>query len=418
MLDTGADINVIKLNAVKPNIHCTPTDNTQITGTTDGTIKTLGSVNVQIGNSWHVFHLVDNSFPIKEDGILGTKFLYTENATISFGTGTITTDNCKPLKILDENIVSIPSRTGKVISLKVANPTLKTGFIDNIDLGPSIFLGKALVTNRNGLAYAYVINSSETAVKIRGPVVTLEEVDKPEDLGSQLTDTRLTSVQSILLTKARENNTNNTSRTLHFSPNYDSERLHTLMENLRLNHLNDEEKQSITDLAIEFNHLFFLPGDKLKHTQLVSHTIPTTDDIPIHTKQYRYPQIHKEEINTQVNKLLDQHIIKHSSSPYNSPVWIVPKKTDAAGNKKWRMVIDFRKLNEKTVGDAYPLPNITDILDQLGSAKYFSKFDLASGFHQIPMHPDHSPKTAFSTPHGHYEYNRMPFGLKNAPSTF
>lgn len=82
------------------------------------------------------------------------------------------------------------------------------------------------------------------------------------------------------------------------------------------------------------------------------------------------------------------------------------------------MVLDFRTLNEKTIGDAYPLPNIADILDQLGSAKYFSIFDLASGFHQIKMHPDDSHKTAFSTPHGHCEFDRMPFGLKNAPATF
>ena len=82
------------------------------------------------------------------------------------------------------------------------------------------------------------------------------------------------------------------------------------------------------------------------------------------------------------------------------------------------MVVDFRDLNQRTVGDAYPLPNITDILDQLGGAMYFSVFDLASGFHQIKMAPEDQWKTAFSTPNGHYEYTRMPMGLKNAPATF
>jgi len=80
------------------------------------------------------------------------------------------------------------------------------------------------------------------------------------------------------------------------------------------------------------------------------------------------------------------------------------------------MVIDFRALNEKTVGDAYSLPNSTEILDQLESAKYFSVLDLALGFHQISMHESNAQETAFSTPH--YQFNRMSFGLKNAPGTF
>lgn len=70
------------------------------------------------------------------------------------------------------------------------------------------------------------------------------------------------------------------------------------------------------------------------------------------------------------------------------------------------MVIDYRKLNEKTILDAYPLPNIDEILDQLGNARYFSAFDLASGFHQIGMSSKDVAKTAFSTPNGHFEYVR------------
>ena len=82
------------------------------------------------------------------------------------------------------------------------------------------------------------------------------------------------------------------------------------------------------------------------------------------------------------------------------------------------MIIDLCLLNERTVGDAYPLPNITHILDQLGGARYFSVLDLASGFYQIPLHPESMAKTAFSTPYEHLEFTRMPFGLKNAPATF
>lgn len=414
LIDTGADVNIMKLDAINPDTRCTKTDRVQITGVTDGTLETLGSFDVQIGGKLHKFYIVDNSIPIKQDGILSLKFLRDANATISFETNTVVFDDSQELKILDENIILIPPRTAQVIRVKVTNsPTTNSGalLLEEQNLGPNIFFGKALVTNRDGSAYTYAINSGESVVRIKRPTATLKEV-------VELTDTQTVNNSQILLTHSQKTDPSDDPHTLNISPNHAANRLEILKQNLRLEHLNNEEKQSIIELVTEYNNLFFLPGDKLGCTQLVSHTIPTTDDIPIHTKQYRYPQAHKAEINNQVTKLLEQNIIKHSSSPYNSPVWIVPKKDDARGIKKWRMVIDFRKLNEKTVGDAYPLPNITDILDQLGSAKYFSTFDLASGFHQIPMHPDHSSKTAFSTPHGHFEFNQMPFGLKNAPSTF
>ena len=77
-----------------------------------------------------------------------------------------------------------------------------------------------------------------------------------------------------------------------------------------------------------------------------------------------------------------------------------------------------RKLNDKTITDKFPIPNITDILYRLGRCKYFTTLDLASGYHQIEVNEKDMPKTAFNVENGHYEFTRMPFGLKNAPSTF
>lgn len=180
-----------------------------------------------------------------------------------------------------------------------------------------------------------------------------------------------------------------------------------------MDHLNSKKKDNCLALINEYQDRFQLPTDHLEYTNAAQHSIPIISEVPIHQKQYRFSPLHKDKINRQVDTLLTDGIIKYSTSSYNSPVWIAPKKSDSAGNKRWRMVIDFRHLNEKTI-DAYPLPNIVDIFNQLGKTKYFTILDLASGFHQIPMNPEDACKTAFSTPYGHCQFKRMPFGLKNA----
>jgi len=91
---------------------------------------------------------------------------------------------------------------------------------------------------------------------------------------------------------------------------------------------------------------------------------------------------------------------------------VVSKKPNSQGNKRWIMVIDFRALNEKMIRNAYPFPNIIEILDQLGSAKYFSVLDLSSGFHQILMHESDVQKTAFSTSHEHYYFQSNVIQIK------
>lgn len=190
------------------------------------------------------------------------------------------------------------------------------------------------------------------------------------------------------------------------------------LRNLRLNHTNQEENDKIRKLCFEFRDIFYCDRIPLTFTNQIRHRIKLKDESPIYTKSYRYPEVHKNEIKNQIEKMLDQGIIQHSNSPFSAPVWIVPKKADASGKKKWRLVIDYRKLNEQTIDDKYPIPNITDILDKLGKCQYFTTLDLSSGFHQIEMDTNDVPKTAFTVENGHYEFLRMSFGLKNAPATF
>jgi len=103
------------------------------------------------------------------------------------------------------------------------------------------------------------------------------------------------------------------------------------------------------------------------------------------------------EVDRQIEELLRDGIIKPSKSPYNSPVWVVPKKPKPNGEKQFRMVIDFKRLNAVTIADTYSTPDINSILASLGKAKYFTFLGLTSGFHQIYMLESDTPRTTFCT---------------------
>ena len=114
-----------------------------------------------------------------------------------------------------------------------------------------------------------------------------------------------------------------------------------------------------------------------------------------------------------MQELLDKGFIRPSTSPWGCPALFVKKKDHGL-----RLCVDYRPLNAVTIKNKYPLPRIDILFDQLAGAKFFSKIDLRSGYHQIKIRPSDIPKTAFSTRYGLYEYLVMSFGLTNAPAYF
>ena len=148
--------------------------------------------------------------------------------------------------------------------------------------------------------------------------------------------------------------------------------------------------------------------------KLEKHKITLMDGAtPVKKSPYRMSPRELEEVSKQLKTLTEKGYIKPSSSPWSSPVVFARKKDGSL-----RMCVDYRALNRLTIPESYPIPRIDDNIDRLGSSHIYSIVDLESGFHQIMMDDSSEEKTAFSTRYGQFQFTVMPFGLRNAPTTF
>lgn len=177
--------------------------------------------------------------------------------------------------------------------------------------------------------------------------------------------------------------------------------------------VNSHQMLCLLDLLNTYRDCFALDTSELGISNVSEMHIKLNDQSPVAYKPYRLSYKEREIVRGLINELLESKIIQESNSSYASPIVLVRKK-----NGEYRLCIDYRALNKKTVKDSYPMPVIDDQLDRLNGKRFFTSLDLKSGYYQIPVAESSRHLTAFVTPDGHYEYTRMPFGLVNAPAVF
>ena len=176
----------------------------------------------------------------------------------------------------------------------------------------------------------------------------------------------------------------------------------------------NHHQEKLRNLVTEYTDVMARDELDLGHYRGVEHTIELDDPKPFKQRYRRIPPHMFEEVRDHLRQQEVEGVIRPSKSQYSSPVVCCRKK-----DGKLRLCVDYRLLNSRTRKDNYCLPRVDEILDSLRGAKYFSRLDLKSGYHQISIKEEHKPYTAFTVgPLGFWEHNRLAFGLCNSPGTF
>lgn len=175
----------------------------------------------------------------------------------------------------------------------------------------------------------------------------------------------------------------------------------------------EEQKEAVYKMLLEAKSVMSRSDDDIGRANVSPHVIELTDNTPIWLRPRRFSEPVNKEIDRQCEELLSSDIIEYSDSDWSAAVVPVRKSSG-----ELRMCLDYRQLNKVTKPEKFPMPNITDSIYAGHNVQYFTKLDLVRGYYQVPIH-EHSRKyTAFSTPHNHYQFKRLSFGLRNSAIAF
>lgn len=391
LIDTQADISVIKETSIENQQIVDENDIIFIKGITNATIQTTGSTTLEIclGNQslTHKFHIVPDIFNIHVEGIIGKDFLKKYKCLINYENMSLTINTGNTTRILticdgprDDTFV-IPPRTIITKQFRIAsnNPCV----VSNRELQPGVFVARTIVNAPD--AHLQILNTKNCPVQINKQILKFEP----------LSDFHVYNID-----KLPPNSTRN------------DQLIKLLTKQIPL-----QFRDNLIPLLSEFNDIFAMPSDPMTINNFYEQTLRLKDTNPVYIKNYRTPYSSKTEIKSQIKQLKENDLIEPCSSEFNSPIVLVPKKSQN-GIPKWRLCMDYRQINKKLVPDRWPLPRIDDVLDGLGRAQHFTVLDLSNGFHQIPLAENSRDITAFSSDDGHFRWKVLPFGLSISPNSF
>ena len=415
LVDTGANITIISprvLMSVPKERRPRVEESTVTVVMADGEpLSSLGRAEFELridGKTYkHEVWIVE----IELDAILGYDFLQKHSCTIDAGDGTLKVgmiqskekvNHINPVvcrvRIMESVIIPaasemvIPGKLTEIMNEPVGLIEPKPEFMAKYEL----MVAHAVIQTTKKEIPVRLLNPSSDSVKLyAGTIVAYCE---PVD-----TVNHKPSCNNIHTTTTRGNDSNTEL------PEFLKEHVLKSCEQLET----AEQKREVERLFIDYASLFAKSSFDLGRTDVVEHTIDVGDSRPIRQPPRRKPLHLREEEEKQVQEMLEKGIISPSSSPWSSGTVLVKKKSG-----EYRYCIDYRRVNDVTKKDSFPLPNIADHLDALGGADWFHTLDFKSGYWQVGMAKGDKEITAFSTMSGLYEFNVMPFGLCNAPATF
>ena len=415
LLDTGADITLIsrdiwrQINAKQQSI-LRPWLDRKLMGVDGSPLQVHGQVRAVMvvqGHTLEMEALVVS--PLTTEGILGLNFLKEHEATIDVKSKGLLLRTCGcTLPLMEVNTPCRTQPTVHVVATVSIPPNSKVevmaGLSEQVEGGMCLFeelsgkrhaacIARAVVTPQSSQVVVRLLNLRSEPVKVYqgSQFAILEQVKGPITVATA-TEAPPQELPSV--------------------PQVKQELRWRMVANARVD-LQEDEKMAMFQLLLAYSDVFSSSDSDLGRTSAVYHKIITTSTLPIRQPIRQIPPFKREKVQQLLSEMQEKDIIQRSNSPWASSIVLVTKKDGTT-----RFCADYRKLNEVTRKDAYPLPRIDMTLDTLAGSQWFSTLDLVSGYWQVEVAKEDQSKTVFCTTEGLFKFKVMPFGLCNAPATF